>query len=72
MLNTAQEQERRLRQLSPIKQAEHEVKKRKRAVREAEAAIESLGVWGEKLGLRVALLAEAETALAELKSQSSD
>jgi hypothetical protein len=65
MFNTTQEDERRERQRSPRKQAEHEVKKCKRAVVEVEAAIESLGVFTAQLDTRKAALADAVAKLAQ-------
>lgn len=59
MYNKAQENDRRARQLSPKKQAEHKVKKCKREVKEARRAIESLTQWKAILALRLDALRDA-------------
>jgi hypothetical protein len=53
--------------MSPLKKAQHEVKKRQRAVDEAAAAIESLAKWRDILQSRAEDLRHAQLRLLELE-----
>ena len=72
MYNKTKENSRRQRQLSPIKKAQHEVKKCTQGVKEAENAIKSLATWESELETRKAKLNEATGIWAELVDTGSE